>query len=280
MKGTTVEMTVENISVDGKHGAVPVRVYARQAGGTPLLWVHGGAFCGGSIDMAESHAVACAIARAGRTVVTVDYRRVPPCNWLRRPKPGSLPGVRFPVPLDDVSDAFLWVRKQSPTGDAVMGGASAGACLAAAATLRFRDHGAPLPSRLALAYGTFHPRLPSRSAQLASRLRGRHGIVQFRPSTVERMNRNYAGSPEAMTNPYAFPGGAGLEGFPPALLLDADRDSLRASGEAFAAELAAARVPVVHRVVAESAHGFLDKPSRRHFATGIGILVGWLSDFP
>lgn len=40
-----------------------------------------------------------------------------------------------------------------------------------------------------------------------------------------------------MADPFAFPGGHDLSGMPPTLVLDADRDSLRASGERFATEL-------------------------------------------
>ena len=79
------------------------------------------------------------------------------------------------------------------------------------------------PNRLLLAYGTFHAQLPPLSPELRARIRGRHGLMQFRPSTVERMNRNYSGRIEAMADPFAFPGGHDLRGMPPALVLDADR---------------------------------------------------------
>ncbi|MGW3468960.1 alpha/beta hydrolase [Saccharopolyspora sp. NPDC000995] len=272
-----------NTSVDGRHGPIPVRVYAPSAAAAaaqrraPFVWIHGGGFISGGLDQPESHAIAHAIAATERTVVTVDYRLVAPFNLFRRPKPGPLPGVRFPVPLDDVTDAFNSVLAQSTTGAATLGGASAGACLAAAVALRLRDQGATGPSRLVLAYGTFHAALPTPSSQLASRLRGRHGILRLRPGTVERMNRNYAGTPAAMTNPHAFPGGADAEGLPPTLLLDADRDSLRASGEAFAAELAAAHVPVEHHVIPGTVHGFLNRPNRPHFRAAIDIIVKYLN---
>lgn len=79
-----------------------------------------------------------------------------------------------------------------------------------------------------LAYGTFHATLPEISRQLRTRLSGRHGLLQFRSGTVERMNRNYVGSVDAMTDLFAFPGGLHFAGLPPTLLHNADRDSLRA----------------------------------------------------
>jgi acetyl esterase len=270
-------------TIVGRHGAIAVRRYLPATptpGEEPLVWLHGGAFSHGDLDQLESHAPALTIAAAGRPVVTVDYRRVPPWSWLRRPKPGVLDGIRFPVTVEDVIDAFEHIRAETPDGRVILGGASAGACLAAAATLRLQRAGGKTPARLMLAYGTFHAALPAVSRELRSRIRGRHGIVQFRPGTVDRMNRNYAGSLQAMSNPFAFPGGHDLTGLPPTLVVDADRDSLRASGAAFAHDLARAGVPVAYEVIAGSTHGFLDRPETAHFDAGMDVILRWLSFHP
>ncbi|WP_425302247.1 alpha/beta hydrolase fold domain-containing protein [Nocardia neocaledoniensis] len=42
-----------------------------------MLWLHGGAFLGGGLDMPESHAVCTALASRGTTCVGVDYRLAP-----------------------------------------------------------------------------------------------------------------------------------------------------------------------------------------------------------
>jgi xylan 1,4-beta-xylosidase len=146
---------------------VPARRYAPPGESTdraaPLVWLHGGAFAWGDLDMAEADAVAAAVAGTGREVVSVDYRRVPAFSWVRKLPPGRPAGVRFPVPVDDVVDVFAWVRERSVHGRVVLGGASAGACLAASAAVRFRDEGRAGPDRLVLAYGTFHAALPAPS---------------------------------------------------------------------------------------------------------------------
>ena len=54
------------------------------------------------------------------------------------------------------------------------------------------------------------------------------------------------------------------------------RDTLRASGEAFARELTEAGFDMQYRVVAESGHGFLNRPGTSHFDDGIGIMHAWL----
>jgi acetyl esterase/lipase len=280
----SVEVCTHDDVVDGRHGEIPIRRYqplrgaAESADRASVVWLHGGAFSHGGLDQRESHAVGLALAEAGHPVTAVDYRRVPPWSWWRKPRPGVLEGVRYPIPLDDVIDVVAELRAEADAagGELVLGGASAGACLAAAAALRLARSGVPGPDGLLLAYGTFHAVLPTIGPVLRARIGGRHSFMQFRPETVERMNRNYAGRVEVMADPFAFPGGHDLTGLPGALVLDADRDVLRASGEAFAAELASAGVAVAHEVVAGSTHGFLDRPGTVPFDDGIARAARWL----
>jgi len=266
------------IPVDGGPDVCIRRYEPRSADsgtGSPLLWVHGGAFIGGGLDQHESHAVALAIAASGRSVFTVAYRLAPAINWIKPLTERDLgPGDRYPAALDDVSAALNWITDRAPA--VAIGGASAGAALAAAATLRNRDRGGIRPEALVLAYGTFHSALPEISSALRRRIRGRHGITQFRPSTVDKMNLNYAGAGAALDDPQAFPGGGNLLDFPRTLLLDADRDSLRSSGEKFHAELKTAKVDVTYRVIHGTRHGFFDRPGSAQFDEGIATVLAWL----
>jgi acetyl esterase len=79
----------------------------------------------------------------------------------------------------------------------------------------------------------------------------------------------------ALAEPHAFPGGHDLTGFPPTLLLDADHDSMRASGGRFAEELAAARVGVDYHVIADTDHAFLNRPNDPGFAVGLRLIAEW-----
>ncbi|MBO3103297.1 alpha/beta hydrolase [Cellulomonas fengjieae] len=105
------DLTVVDQAVPGPHGPVPARVYTPVGtppdGGRPcLVWMHGGAFSWGDLDMAEAHEVARGTAgRADAVVVSVDYRLCPVMHELggtvgdrvdERGEP-----VRFPVPQDD-----------------------------------------------------------------------------------------------------------------------------------------------------------------------------------
>jgi xylan 1,4-beta-xylosidase len=278
----SVNVSFQAGTVGGRHGPIAVRTYTSDrtadARRTPLVWLHGGGFAYGGLDQPESHSPAMSVAAAGRTVVTVDYHLVTRWNSLADVKDSSLTGVRFPIPLEDVLDVVQDVAADTADRRVLLGGASAGACLAAAAARDLAQGGSGSVVGLVLAYGTFHAELPAISAGLRARIRGRHSLTQFRPSTVRRMNHNYAGSSAAMRDARAFPGGHDLKNLPDTLMIDADRDSLRASGEAFAAELRSAGVPLQYDVVPETRHGFLNRPGTPGFVAGTRVLVRWLAE--
>src|SRR5947209_10853361 len=125
------EVATREDAAPGPHGPVPVRVYEPAGGGTDrpcLVWLHGGAFRFGDLDMPEADTTAREVCdRAGAVVVSVDYRL-------------AVDGVHFPVPHDDVVAAVRWVRDSATVlrvdADRIsLGGASAGGNLAAGAAL-------------------------------------------------------------------------------------------------------------------------------------------------
>lgn len=238
----------------GPHGPVPVRVYAPSGGGSDracLVWMHGGAFMFGDLDMNEADWTARQICdRAGAVVVSVDYR-------LARA------GVAYPIPLDDVVAAVRWVRDDA-TALAVdprrisAGGASAGANLAAGAALRLRDEDGWVPAALLLAYPAMHAPLPPASMALAADLAELPALFRSSPGSHDGTIVNYVGGPLSSADGYALPSRAVLDGLCPTLVLNAQYDELRSSGEAFAASCALAGVDVRQVLVAGMLHGFLN----------------------
>ncbi|WP_078916307.1 alpha/beta hydrolase [Streptomyces viridochromogenes] len=242
----------------GAHGPVPVRIYqpppsAPQSPRPALVWVHGGGWVSGDLDSTEADWTAREVCvRADAVVVSVDYRL-------------AVGGVAYPVPHDDVVAAVRWVRDSSAVlgidpDRITVGGASAGANLAAGAVLRLRDDDGWLPVALVLAYSVMHPALPALSAELAEALAKLPRMVQVLAEDVTVMTANYLGD-AADPHGYAMPADGVLGGLCPTLLLDAEYDGLRASSEAFAAALAKARVPVRHVTVPGLLHGFLSLPA-------------------
>ncbi|MEV0355885.1 alpha/beta hydrolase fold domain-containing protein [Nocardia sp. NPDC050697] len=259
----------EDRTIPGRQGAIPVRDYLPaepRPGAAPLIWLHGGGFVTGDLDTPESHRVALRLAAAGRLVRAVDYR-LAPRPWGRRSS-NTPPGHHYPAGLDDVLDASRALAAEH--GRIVLGGASAGACLAVTAAQRL-----PGTAGLLLCYGLYHAELPALPVSVRRRTRGLAGYRQFTPAAVYKMNVNYVGREELLAGG-AFPGGTDLTGLPPTLMLDADFDTLRASGETFAAELDAAGVPVAHAVVPHSWHGYLNRHRLNAFRFALTAMNGWL----
>lgn len=91
------------------------------------------------------------------------------------------------------------------------------------------------------------------------------------------MNLNFAGDEATMADPYAFPGLADPTGLPPVFLLNSEVDTLRASGEAFAASLAAHGVTVLSLFEPGAQHGHLNRPAEAAARRSIERIVTWLS---
>ena len=269
--------TVESGVVQTRAGAVPVRRY-RPTGVAlaGLVWAHGGAFLGGDLDMPEADAVARALAARGIAVVSVDYSLAPvPVGYTYRPiEPRA--GVHYPVASEQLGDVFRWATEEVPgvpAGLWALGGASAGGNLAAGAALRLRDEAGPQPAGLLLVYAVLHYLLPPATDELRAKL-GKPASTS--PDGANFLNDNYLGS-AATDSPYAFAGGKDLAGLPPFFVLNADVDDLRASGQAFAAELAGAGIDVLQVREPGTAHGYLNEPGDPGFDRSVARIVTWLT---
>lgn len=248
------EVPVSDENVPGPHGPVPVRIYGDLAGSDRpvFVWIHGGAFVSGDLDMPEADRTAREVAhRADAVVVSVDYRL-------------AVGGVTYPVPLDDCVAVLRWARDQASAlggGRVTVGGASAGANLATGATLRVRDEDGWVPAALLPVYGVFHADVPPATAALAAELDDLPPVLRMLPGSTRSVATNYVGGPTSRADGYAMPALADLSGLCPVVLVNAAYDDLRPSGQAFAAELATAGVDV-RQICAEGLlHGFLNLPA-------------------
>lgn len=267
--------SVHHTTVEGREGPIPVRDYLPENPAHPhaLLWVHGGGFTRGGLDQTESDAPARYLAALGHRVRTLSYRLAPKFTLRTAlnlaPHPNCYPAAHNDV-LDATTDLLDTYRV--PVS---IGGASAGANLAAGAVLSLRDTGKDLPTTLILIYGSFHASLPPR-ADVEDDLRGPLAKWAFNSAMTARTNLNYVGDGALLRPGYAFPGGADLHDFPPSLVLNARNDRLRQSGDTFADELRAAGREVEHRVL-EATHGFLNTPRNPAYAQGMQAIATWLT---
>lgn len=252
---------------------VPVRIYSpKECSGRPILvWCHGGAFVGGDLDMPEADATAREIsARADSIVISVNYRL-------------AVDGQHYPVPLDDVVTAFEWAiedcaRSLDADRDRItLGGASAGANLAAGAALRLRDAGRTLPAGMILVYPALHPVMPAASMELQDKVARLSEWMAFAPEIFTAILENYLGAPVEAADSYAMPGLAkDLTGLPPTYVVNCEYDSLRASGERFVEQLRIASVPVQARTVLGATHGHLNRPGLPITASTLAQMADWV----
>jgi len=240
------DVAVTDRTVPGPHGEIPVRVYTPAEPRRALLWLHGGGFMGGDLEMPEAHIVSAELAaRAHASVVSVDYRL-------------AVDGVRYPVPLDDAHAAWRWFAG-TYDGPLALGGASAGAALALSTALRARDRDEPRPDALLLAYPFVHFPTPALDDETAAVMLELPALLRFSTAGIEHMVRNYVGRLTALP-PEALPGAAPLHGLPETAILLSEYDDLRPSGDLLAHQLAETGVPVRTHLATGMPHGHLNRP--------------------
>ena len=265
------DVVVTDREITGRHGPVPARVYRAAAPvGARFVWVHGGAFVAGDLDMYESHWVALELAARGIAVVALDYRK-------------ALGGVHHPVLSDDVLAGWTAAATDGdllgePAGGVHLGGASAGGNLAVSVAMRARDGQAPAPESLVLVYPNLHETLPEAGPDTSAAAEKLPAEMRFSRSFMSTINLNYVGSIDGLRDPLAFPALGDLTGLPETYILNAEADDLRASGEAFASDLATAGVPVRVEFEPDTRHGYLDQPDSTQAARTIERVVSWLTD--
>lgn len=252
--------TVDDV-LAGTRGLIPVRAY-RDPTATPsgrgLVWVHGGAFIGGHLDMPESNWVALELASRGIPVLAVDYTK-------------CLAGVHYPVPADDVLTAWRFAVEAAPqllgveSVTLALGGASAGSTLAAGVVTHLIATGDPVPAGLVLVYPVLHPNGPAASSTLDA------------DSPHSQLTMNYAGSEDALADPRAFAGLGDGAGFPPTLIVVCENDALRPSGEAFVTTLDHAAVPVELHLEPGAAHGHINDPGDAGALNTLDVMAAWLT---
>ncbi|MBI4901842.1 MAG: alpha/beta hydrolase [Actinobacteria bacterium] len=245
----------EDLAVPGPNGAVPVRLYRKpgyqKVAAPALVWIHGGAFMYGDLDVPEADHFSRQMAhRTGTVVISVDYRL---CDEK----------THLPVPHDDCYAVFTWARQNAgalgiDAARIAVGGGSAGANLAASVALHAGETGQP-PSQMLLAYPVVHPTLPPASEELQVALAVTPMAMRYTAEAGDRINEYVMDRPLAGATPYDFPALASdCTKFPPAYIENSEFDELRASGEAFAAQLRGAGVDVELVTARGVPHGHLN----------------------
>ena len=243
---------MRNVFIQGTDVAVPVRIYEPEAESDSLrpllIWHHGGAFTMGGLDQLESHVVSAEMAeRANAIVVAVDYRL---CD----------DEIKMPAPQIDARDVAVWCFENSEKlgfdrHKVFIGGASAGASLSASLSLILRDLHIPVTGVI-LIYPVAHYRALPVSDELRAHCVG-HRVF---PDAFKVLHNPYLWPDTSKHNElYPFPGeAADLSGQQKHLVIHADFDTLRATGEPYADQLRADGVEVIESIEIGTEHGYLN----------------------
>jgi acetyl esterase len=238
---------VEDRTVPGPGGDIPVRIYTPvAAGGTGpvLIYFHGGGWVIGDL---ETHDTLCRTLanEAGMKVIAVDYRLAP-----EHP---------FPAAFDDCFAVAKWVEKNSseigidPNRIAVAGD-SAGGNLAAAVSLQAKAEKGPHIAFQLLIYPVTDA--PSDTGSYTSFAEGhfleRSGMDWFWNHYV------LASGADAGDQRHSPLRAASLAGLPPAYVVTAGFDVLRDEGKAYADALKKAGVAVEYVNYEGMIHGFFN----------------------
>lgn len=237
---------VENRTIPGPGGEIPLRIYTPIAAGSEalpaLVYFHGGGFVIGDL---ETHDGLCRMLAddAACRVIAVDYRLAPES--------------KFPAAVEDAFAATRWVAEHAPAlgidaNRIGVGGDSAGGTLAAVVCQMAKEKGGPKLCLQMLLFPCTHldPKTPSRQANAEGYL--------LEGETIDWFFGHYVGTDSNMSDVRASPLLAkDLGGLPPAYVMLAGFDPLHDEGLQYAEKLRAAGVKVAVADYPELVHTFV-----------------------
>ena len=243
---------VDNRSVPGPAGDVPVRIYTPEGDGPfPILvWYHGGGWVVGDLESADGTARQLC-AGSGNIVVSVDYRLAPE--------------AKFPEPFDDCYYATIWASDHAEQlggvrGVVSVGGDSAGGNLAAAVSIKAAETGDFRVSHQLLVYpvtdvdfdtGSYIDNGTGYNLE-------RQGMIWF----WDQYLADESQKSDPLVAPLQLsPDFEAIDDLPQALVITAEYDPLRDEGEAYGRLLGEMGVPTETNRYDGMIHGFFSMAS-------------------
>lgn len=223
-------------TVDGSHIVLYLFLPVKRKTDKVLLYLHGGGF---AFKGAPCHYHLCRrfAAQGNCKVVYVDYR--------------LSPKYKYPVPLNDCFRAYQWIVKNAAhlkidTNKIIVGGDSAGGCLAVDVTLKALKKNLVRPCYQMLIYPLLDKRMNTQSMKIYT------DTPMWNSKLTKRMWHYYLGnchyiSPNERTE---------LRNMPPTYLETAEYDCLHDEGVEFAKKLMDNGVPVTLYETKQTMHGY------------------------
>ena len=218
---------VEDRNIQRDSRTTPIRIYtpSNERLKPVILYIHGGGWVAGNLDTHDNLArYLCSNTNAA--VISVGYL--------------NSPEGKFPLPLEQCYDALVWITEHAddfsidPTRIAVVGD-SGGGNMAAALCLMARDRKGPKVNLQVLIN-------PSTDLTGEGTLEPQKDVLD----TLRWEAAQYLSDPSDANNSYASPLMApDLSRLPPAVVILAEKDILRESGQKYAERLLSAGVPTL-----------------------------------
>lgn len=234
---------VENRTISGAGGNIPVRIYTPEGEGPfpVVVYYHGGGWVIADLDTYD--ASPRAIANAAKVIVVSSHYR-------------QAPEHKFPAAHDDAFAAYQWViaNAQSFKGDparVAVAGESAGGNMAAAVAIMARDKKVQLPAHQLLIYpvASYGVDMPSYAENANAK--------PLNVPTLKWFGMQYLKSPDDGENPiFNLLKAPDLKGLPSATVITAQIDPLRSEGMMYADRLREAGVKVDYKNYDGVAHEF------------------------
>ena len=233
---------VENTTVPGPAGPIPVRIYTPSGSGPfpVIFYIHGGGWVIATMDTYDSSPRAM-VNLTNAMVVSVEYRKAPE--------------HKFPAAHEDCYAALQYVMKNAakmkgdPRRVAVMG-ESAGGNMATAVCMMARDRKGKMPLYEVLVYpvtnNDFHT--PSYRKNASAKPLNKAMMEWFFRNTVKNASDG--------NNPYLAVLKGNVRGLPPATVITDEIDPLMSEGKAYADKLQKAGIAVRYTNYEGVAHEF------------------------
>ncbi len=234
---------VENRSVPGAGGQIPIRIYSpRGSGPFPVVfYIHGGGWVIADLDTYDASARALTNA-AQAIVVSTHYRQGPE--------------HKYPAAHDDVFAAYQWTVKNAAavkgdTSRIAVAGESAGGNMAAVVSIRARDRHVQMPLHQLLVYPVAGTDMETES------YRENASAKPLSKPMMAWFAKHYLGENAAKGNDEInLATRRDLKNLPSTTIITADIDPLRSEGQMLAKALEAAGVKVTSRNFEGSTHEF------------------------
>ena len=201
--------------------------------GCGIVYLHGGAYCQGSLVTHRGLGTRLALA-TGSSVFMVDYRLAP-----EHP---------FPAALDDAMAVCSALHREQPRFRYVLAGDSAGGGLAVAASFRMRDADLPPPAALLLVC----PWLDLHALETAGPMDQVPDVTKSRKG-LHRLAQLYYGTHDPR-HPLISPLHGDLSTLPPTLVFAAEHDAVGPEAQRFCAKAVDQGASVECRIGREMLH--------------------------